>query len=160
MPINNVIENTPIEQYKVGNYKVFVKRDDLFLAHLQSQGLPPLAKLRGARILLQRLKNENVHKVGVFDTRISKAGQGIAYFCKELELECMAGFPQLKGQPLSESHLIAQRLGATLFPLKAGRTAPMYHSFKKLVEEQKGYMLKKMMESFSKRKGFCNYQTS
>ena len=130
-------ENTPIERYVVEGKEIFVKREDLF----GNYPAPPLSKLRGARIVLQNLKQQGITKIGVFDTRISKAGQGIAYLCKELDLECLAGFPKLKGQDIAESHKIAESLGAKLYPLRAGRTAVCYAQFKKTVLEQNGYML-------------------
>lgn len=102
---------------------------------------PALAKLRGAFPMLKRLKAEGVKKVGVFDTRVSKAGQGIAYLCRELGMECMVGFPVLKGSNWSMSHKVAAELGARMFPLKAGRTAVCYYQFAKIVKDDGGYML-------------------
>jgi threonine dehydratase len=130
-------ENTPIERYLVDGKEIFVKREDMF----GSFPAPPLAKLRGARIVLQNLKQQGVTKIGVFDTRISKAGQGIAYLCKEMDLECLVGFPKLKDHDIAESHKIAESLGGKLHPLRAGRTAVCYAQFKKFVLEQNGYML-------------------
>jgi threonine dehydratase len=87
-------ENTPIEKYVVDGKEIYVKREDLFGTY----PAPPLAKLRGARIVLKRLKEKGITKIAVFDTRISKAGQGIAYLCKDMNLECLAGFPKLKNK--------------------------------------------------------------
>ena len=131
---------TPVEQYSVNGQNIFVKRDDLFLADCQPL-CPPLAKLRGAFPMLKRLKGEGIKKVGVFDTRVSKAGQGISFLCRELGMECMVGFPLLKGNGISRTHEIASSLGATLFPMKAGRTAVCYYQFAKRVRESSGYML-------------------
>ena len=108
---------------------VFVKREDLFLADCQPE-CPPLAKLRGSYSLLKRIKSQHgIKKVAVFDTRISKAGQGIAFISRELGMECMVGFPQLKGGEPSESQKMAGTLGARLYPMKAGRTAAVYGTF-------------------------------
>lgn len=134
-------EQTPTEQYQVNGHNVYVKRDDLFLAHLQPLGLPPLAKLRGTQVLLKRLKQEGAKRIGVYDTTVSKAGQGVAYLCRELGLECWLGFPLLKGTQPAESKLIAEQLGARLFPMKAGRTAVCYSQFKAVVEKNGGLML-------------------
>ena len=130
-------EKTPIEKYAVAGHEIYVKRDDLFGTY----PAPNLAKLRGARILLANLKEQGIKKVGVYDTTVSKAGQGAAYVCKELGLECLLGFPLLIGTQPAESKLIAEELGAKLYPLKAGRTAITYYRFKKIVEAQEGYML-------------------
>jgi len=131
---------TPVEQYSVNGHNILVKRDDLFMADSQPFS-PPLAKLRGAFPLLQDLKRyDHITRVAAFDTRISKAGQGIAFLCKELGLECLVGFPQLKGKEPSESQKIAGQLGAELCPLKAGRTAVCYYTFKKIAE-QRGYLM-------------------
>ncbi len=130
-------EVTPIERYKIGSSEVYVKREDLF----GQPPAPPLAKLRGARILLRKLRNIGIQKIGVYDTRISKAGQGIACVCKELDMECLAGFPQIKGTELTETHIIAEQQGAKLYPLTAGRTNICYHRFGNMVAEQGGYML-------------------
>lgn len=132
-----LVENTPTEVYSVNGTAVYVKRDDLFGQY----PAPPLAKLRGASILLSRLKREGVKRVGVYDTTVSKAGQGIAFLASELEMECWLGFPLLARTKPAESKLIAEKLGARLFPLKAGRTAVCYHQFKHIVEENKGLML-------------------
>lgn len=134
-----LLDNTPIEEYMIKGRKVYVKRDDLF-----GQGdAPPLAKLRGAYIYLKKIVEQNPGKpIGVFDTTISKAGQGIAYLCKEYGAECWCGFPLLKGTEPATSKIIARDvLGAKLFPLKAGRTAPVYYGFARTVKEEGGIML-------------------
>lgn len=131
------LEDTPIEKYKIGSTFIYVKREDLYGQY----PAPPLAKLRGARIVLQKLKEQGVKKIAVYDTRISKAGQGIAVICEQLGLECYAGFPQLKGKPISEQHRIAEEHGATLIPMKAGRTAIGYANFKQTVYEKGCHIL-------------------
>jgi len=134
-------EHTPVEQYLVAGTTIYVKRDDMFMKEFQPE-CPALAKLRGASMLLRRLqKYAGVKKVGVFDTRVSHAGQGIAFISRQLGLECEVGFPLLVRKDISESHKIAERLGAKLYPLKAGRTAVCYSQFKKHVEENGHLML-------------------
>lgn len=54
-------EKTPIECYNVEGKQIYVKREDLFGTY----PAPPLAKLRGARIVLQRLKAEGITKIAV-----------------------------------------------------------------------------------------------
>lgn len=132
------LEETPVEQYKIGSETVCVKREDLY----GQPPAPPLAKLRGARIYIKELVEEyNFKLIGVFDTRISKAGQGVAVICQEIGVQCWTGFPQLKGTAISERHKIAESLGAKLYPMKAGRTAVVYSQFKRIVEEAHGKML-------------------
>src|SRR3990167_8445128 len=134
-------EHTPIEKYNIYGKEIFVKREDLFLASYQPL-IPGLAKLRGARKLLTKLNGNDIKKIAVFDTRISKAGQGISFLCKELKLECAVGFPLLKEQEklgiLDERQKISQMLGAKLIPMKAGRTAVCYAQFKNKMKEE-GY---------------------
>lgn len=125
------LEQTPIEEYDIQGTNVLVKREDLF----SSYPAPALAKLRGARELLKKMKQDGVTSIAVFDTRISKAGQGIAAICQELNLECIVGFPKLTNVPIAESHNIAASIGAKLIPIKAGRTAVCYHQFAKLAKE-------------------------
>lgn len=131
------LEDTPIEEYHIGKQKIFVKREDVFGVY----PAPPLAKLRGARIVLQGLKEQGVKMVGVLDTRISKSGQGVSCICKELGMECWVGFPRLKNTPIGDTQVVAEELGAKLFPLKAGRIAILYAQFKKLIESNNGTML-------------------
>jgi len=137
MNFKHLNPDTPIETYCIGSVEVSVKRDDLY----GSYPAPPLAKLRGASILLANLREQGITTIGVIDTKVSKAGQGIAYICSELELKCIVGFPLIKGHTPEEPKLIAQTLGATLCPLTAGRFGICYARFKKYIEEQGGYML-------------------
>lgn len=131
---------TPVEQHSLGGRTAYVKRDDMFMFDCQPD-CPPLAKLRGAFPLLQALKKEGVRRIAVFDTRVSKAGQGIAFLCRELKLECLVGFPMLKGGEPSESQKVAGRLGAELFPLRAGRTAVCYGAFASIAKERGYHMM-------------------
>lgn len=108
-------KHTPILKYKVNSNIVYVKREDLFA----SPPAPALAKMRGAYILLKKLKTQGITKIGVYDTRISHAGWGVSAICKELELDCYSYFPLLKNQPyLERQQLFSEYLGATLVPLK------------------------------------------
>lgn len=124
------MENTPVEEYRINNIPVLVKREDLFEVH----PAPPLAKLRGIKVLLENLHKEGICKVAAFDTRVSKSGQGIAYYAKQLGMECTLGFPMIKGTTPSKSHQIAeQELEAKLIPMVAGRTAIVLSRFKKKI---------------------------
>ncbi len=124
-------ENTPVEEYNIGGQDIFVKRDDLFLASHQPL-VPALAKLRGTKVVLQRMKEEGITKIACYDTRISKSGQGVAFLCQELGLHCAVGFPKLKAQTeLNEPQKKAKEMGAEVWAVQAGRTAPCYAAFKR-----------------------------
>ena len=85
--------DTPIEHYG----EIDVKREDLCLSLDDGElAMPQLAKLRGAEGLLQMLKDQGYENIGVFDTRVSKAGWGVAGLCKKIGLQCHAYFPLLK----------------------------------------------------------------
>src|SRR5215213_2872127 len=85
---------TPIERYKIKGRTIYVKRDDLYGV----PPAPPLAKMRGLRILLKRLYDEGVRLVGCWDTRISKLGQGVAACCQEFNgLKSIVSYPTKKG---------------------------------------------------------------
>ena len=124
-------EQTPIEEYYIDGHDIWVKRDDLFLASKQPM-VPALAKLRGARVVLQKMKIDGITRVACFDTRISKSGQGIAFLCQELGLQCLVGYPRLKKQfTLNEPQRMAKSLGAEVMAIQAGRTAPCYAAFRR-----------------------------
>lgn len=126
-----IFYDTPIEEYNINGKDIFVKREDLFLQEFQPK-VPALAKLRGAGVVLRKMKEDGIERVAVFDTRISKSGQGIAFLCKELGMHCLVGFPKLKYQTfLNEPQAIAKELGADVLAVQAGRTAPCYSIFKK-----------------------------
>lgn len=53
-------EHTPIETYRIRGSEIFVKRDDLFA----TKPAPPLAKLRGLRLVLEKAYADGVRTVG------------------------------------------------------------------------------------------------
>jgi len=134
------LENTPIEEYKVGSETVYVKREDLY----GQDPMPPLAKLRGIRIVLNRLYEQGCRTVGVLDTRVSKSGWGVAAVRKfeHPDMRLMLGFPITKALNFAPpQHIEAQKLGAELYPCQGTRQSIMYYRFKRMVEEQGGVML-------------------
>lgn len=133
-----IVDHTPVQYYPVGNNGdiVVVKREDLSTV----PPLPPLAKLRGVTLLLEKLKAQGVRKVGVVDTSVSKAGQGVAAVCKSLGMECVLGHPNRK-EGLAPQHQAAKDLGAELYPLRGGRVSIHYYQTKRYVESQGGTML-------------------
>lgn len=87
-----MIQNTPIQEYKIGRSKVFVKREDL--ACLPPG--PPFAKVRGLYPTLQKLKKEGITIVSYIETSISMAGWGVSYFCKKMGLKAVIFYPKYK----------------------------------------------------------------
>lgn len=132
-------QETPIIRYG----EIDVKREDLCV--VQEPGdleLPRLAKLRGADRLLRSLKEKGIENIGVFDTRVSKAGWGVAALCNKLGLNCYCYFPLLKGNLIEKQQGMANAWGAKLKKLKGGRTAILYYRAKKDIEKlPNSYML-------------------
>ena len=134
------LEHTPIEEYEVGSETIYVKREDMY----GQDPMPPLAKLRGIRIVLDNLYKQGVRTVGVLDTRVSKSGQGVAAVRKyeHPDMNLMLGYPITKANSIiPPQHKIAGQLGARLCPQQATRQSIMYYRFKKWVEEENGVML-------------------
>ena len=133
-----VFLSTPIESYAINGKEIYVKREDLCCR--DSPNMPPLAKLRGASILLEKLKAQGVEILGNQDTRVSMSGLGVAALCKELSMSCILGYPD--GREGAPVHLQkAQELGAELYPLRPNYIRILYAQTKKYVEGKKGYML-------------------
>ena len=136
--MEKLFNETPIEKYLIRGKTVYVKREDL----CTNYPLPPLEKLRGVYFYLKRLREEGVNLVGVIDTKVSKAGQGVSVLCKILGLSCIVFYPQEKGkEELRTQQKISQENGATLYPLKGNRTMILYYQSKKIITEKGGIML-------------------
>ena len=129
--------DTPIETYLVQGRSIYVKREDL----AYDMPYPRLAKLRGIVPLRTRLKAEGVRTIGVYDTRVSKAGWGVAAACRELQLECVECIPLVQGEPIPPSAAKAIELGARPYHPKAGRANVCYYFSKEHVETLGGVML-------------------
>ena len=133
-----LLYNTPIEEYEVSGIPVYVKREDL----CSPPPLPPLEKLRGIELILKRLKAEGITTVGVIDTRVSKAGWGVAGMCKEYGMNCIVVYPKLKGETnLPFNQEAAKELGAEIYPIRGNYTRINYAVGKKYVESRGGVML-------------------
>jgi len=134
-----IANNTPLEIYNIRGRRIFVKREDLCVVPPS----PALAKLRGIRNRLIALKEAGVTKVGVMDTKVSKAGWGVAAMSIDLGIEVYAFYPHLKeyGSEAPENQFRAHALGAKLMPLKGGRTGVLYAQAKKQIESMGGYMI-------------------
>ena len=137
------LDHTPIETCRVRDRTIYVKREDLY----STAPAPPLAKLRGLRVLLARLCNASVSLVGCFQTRVSNIGHGLAAACIEFpSLRSVVVYPKAKGQPDPESIELACSLGATVKFVPANRLAINYRQAQRYVEEMGGVMLPFGME--------------
>ena len=59
-------ENTPIENYNIKGRAVYVKRDDLYGRY----PAPPLGKLRGLRVLIDKYYKKSIRTIACWDTRV------------------------------------------------------------------------------------------
>ena len=131
----SLIDGTPIEKHN----GIYVKREDLCCL---PPG-PPFSKVRG---VVEHIRNRPEKVFGVLDTFHSQAGIGVAWACKGLHRKCVNFYPVYKKEaegalynsqiPLRENQQKSQRLGATMVPLQAGRSAILYHRARKLLEQQ------------------------
>ncbi len=130
-----------MEYHKCYSQDILVARDDLYAP----PPAPPLAKLRGVRAHLEAHIEEAraATYIGAFDTRVSKAGWGVACVCKDLGLACKVFYPALKeheGHP-QEYQRRAAAQGAALHGLPGGRTGVLYGQSSALCRAEGGYML-------------------
>ncbi|MDQ3667955.1 MAG: pyridoxal-phosphate dependent enzyme [Acidobacteriota bacterium] len=131
-------EETPIELHQVNGLSIFVKRDDLY-GNLPA---PPLAKLRGLRLILEQAYEGGTRLVGCWDTRVSKLGQGLAACCKEFPgMSCIVSYPTKQGEAEPTAIKSAAALGARIYPLPGGRTTICFAKARKHVEARGGLML-------------------
>jgi hypothetical protein len=140
--------NTPVEDH-VREFGLYVKREDLCCP----PG-PHFSKTRGVFAHIQK-RPEGV--IGVLDTSHSQGGWAVAQACRLLSKHCVLYYPVRKedrveigfdwdprgrgpwGDELREPQLEAEKLGAALIPLKAGRSAILYHQAKKDLAKETGY---------------------
>jgi hypothetical protein len=115
-------DGTPVEWYP--NLGLHVKREDLCCP-----GGPNFSKTRG---VYAHIKNRPEQFIGVLDTRHSQGGWAVARACVEFNKQCVEFYPVLKNGSPSGGIVQEQcrALGAQLLPLKAGRSAVLYHQAK------------------------------
>jgi len=123
--------STPFEDFTLNGRSVHVKREDL----CTSEEGPRFSKVRG---VLDRLKSiPQYTNIGVLDTFHSKAGWGVAWMCQQLGRTCHVFYPVYKSEGSIENHalrypqMMAEKFGAVLHPLTAGRSCILYHRAKK-----------------------------
>jgi len=114
-----IIDDTPIEKYKIYGHEVFVKRED---GCVQPPG-PPFSKVRGVLKHLETLKNHGIKTVGYVETSVSMAGWAVSWIAKEIGLRAVIFDPIYKHKypKLLDFHR-AKWLdnGAETIPIKAG----------------------------------------
>jgi 1-aminocyclopropane-1-carboxylate deaminase/D-cysteine desulfhydrase-like pyridoxal-dependent ACC family enzyme len=131
-------DDTPIEQHQVCGRPVYVKRDDLYAV----PPAPPLAKLRGAMVILEKLYLEGVRLVGCWDTRVSALGQGIAVCCSNFPgMTAIVAYPKTKNSDVPQAIVKAGELGAEILPVIAGRITISFAAARQQVERLGGVML-------------------
>jgi 1-aminocyclopropane-1-carboxylate deaminase/D-cysteine desulfhydrase-like pyridoxal-dependent ACC family enzyme len=129
---------TPIEEHRVGGRRVYVKRDDLCAA----PPAPPLGKLRGLRLLLERHVRDGTTLVGCWDTRVSKLGQGVAACCREFAgLRCIVSYPSRSGAGTPPAVEVAAALGAEVHVVPGSRLTIAFARAREYVHARGGVML-------------------
>jgi hypothetical protein len=128
-------DNTPVEIFRLGGRKILVKREDLCCP---APG-PSFSKIRGVVAHIENLPPE-IKTVGCLDTFHSKAGWAVAYVCAYLGKTAVDFWPVYKGDtlmpPEREQQQRALDHGAKLEPIKAGRSAILFHGAKKALKER------------------------
>lgn len=130
-----IISDTPVESYMVKGRLVYVKREDLCCP----DG-PPFSKMRGVLVELTRMRDNGVNVVAYVETAISMAGWGIAWTCKQLGMECLLYYPELKDPPdIMLNHWEQwERYGAKLIPQPPGRIKIRWYIARKMFREYCG----------------------
>jgi threonine dehydratase len=131
------------------------KHDGIYVKHEEAcsiGGWPPFSKCRG---VLAHIRKRPEKVIGVLDTSHSKAGHAVAYACKLLGKECINFYPLYKADDhhkLRSGQQRSHEFGAKLKPLKAGRSAILYHRARACMEKHGGYLMPnalKLRESVS-----------
>jgi hypothetical protein len=135
MPIveeDMVVAGTPVEDYS-SEYGLWVKREDM-CCPLPG---PPFSKARG---VYAHLRKRPEILIGVLDTSHSQGGWAVARACQLLGKDCLVYYPSFKARPgPGNNQYQAIRLGAGLVRIPAGRSAVLYHTMKREIEERGGY---------------------
>lgn len=128
----SLVSNTPIEKHE----GVYVKREDLST----KKPWPSFSKSRG---VFAHIASRTEKVIGVLDTYHSQAGWAVAAACKELGKVCINFYPRYKadGDELRKQQRKAKKLGAKMVPLKAGRSAILYHQARKYMQKHGGYLM-------------------
>jgi hypothetical protein len=126
--------NTPIEDYRE-RYGLWVKREDLSCP-------PPGPAFSKTRGVYARVASREEKTIGVLDTYHSQAGHAVARACQVLGKKCINYYPNYKHEPgPRDPQRCAEVLGASLYPLPAGRSCILYHAAKKHAESVGAYLM-------------------
>jgi len=133
--------NTPIEEYWISGRAIFVKRDD----KSTNPPAPPLAKLRGVSILLEKLYKQGIRNIGVVDTMLSKSAWGVAAIVKDLQydMQVYCFYPKYKSEKeLPDNQRQSELLGAKIIGLRGQRISIMFYQARKYMNLiEKSYMM-------------------
>lgn len=133
-----VATNTPVEHHEVSGRTILVKRED----QCCSKPGPSFSKMRG---VLAHIRHRPEQVIGVLDTYHSMAGWGVAFACARLGRQCVNFYPTYlsEGKALRPQQRAAERLGASMRPLSAGRSCVLYHLAKRqlAVEFENAYLM-------------------
>lgn len=129
-----LLKHTPIEIYSVNGRNVYVKREDLF------DPISRNAKMRG---IVEFLSWYRTKKIGVYDTRVSRAGLGVAGIASEYYpgIVPYVYFAKRKDEEIRPEHKKAEEFGAKLMPVPATRTNICYYRARADMESKGGYMM-------------------
>lgn len=133
-----LVTSTPLEDH-LADHGLLVKREDLSCL---PPG-PPFSKTRGVYSHMVTKMGEGFATFGVLDTVHSQGGLAVAHAGSVLGARVVNFYPVYKGD---EGHAVrplqaaAERLGAGLYGLKAGRSAVLYHQARRVTEAGGGWM--------------------
>lgn len=124
------VEGTPVEHYP--DLGLYVKREDL--------SCPPGPHFSKTRGVYAHIAKRPERIIGCLDTSHSQGGWATAQACKLLGKKAVVYHPITKADRAKPDYTPppqqqeAFKLGATLEPLQAGRSAVLYHGAKKHLE--------------------------
>ena len=138
-----LVEETPLEVYRVESRIVHVKREDMCCRNFG----PPFSKMRGVYKHLLRLKKEGCSTIGYVDTKVSMAGWGVAWCAKHLGLRAVVFDPQYQdaGDVLPLHRKKWEQFGAEIVPIQPSRMSIVHARAEKIFREkfgQKAILLK------------------
>jgi 1-aminocyclopropane-1-carboxylate deaminase/D-cysteine desulfhydrase-like pyridoxal-dependent ACC family enzyme len=133
-----IVTSTPIEEYEVGQRRVYVKREDLCCR----PPAPPLGKLRGLEHIVNSYVANKVRIIGCWDTRVSKLGQGLAALVGQFEgVEAIVCYPRLKNGPVPSAIQAAEKLGATIVSMRGNHVSICFAQASEIVKKKGGVMI-------------------
>lgn len=131
---------TPVEEYRLFNRTVYVKRDDLWNNGKYGGGN---AKMRGIEVHLRQMISGGIKHVAVLDSRTSRIGWGVAGLCRDLGLRCTVyyGTRQSERGAVPYFQQKAKEAGAELIEVPASRIYPMYYNARIECQKRDVYLL-------------------